>query len=73
MQQMCLESEERLVTDSNPIFRPIDVDDSAKPLEGCVLCVRYMPVFFIPFFFFFFFSSLSGHCRSVKGYFFLSE
>ena len=38
---MCIEAEELLPGDSNAIFRPMDIDESARPLEGCVLSVRY--------------------------------
>ena len=41
LQQMCIEAEELLPGDSNAIFRPMDIDESARPLEGCVLSVRY--------------------------------
>ena len=50
LQQMCIEAEELLPGDSHAIFRPMDIDESARPLEGCVLSVRY-GVFLFCFYF----------------------
>ncbi|ESO92053.1 hypothetical protein LOTGIDRAFT_233309 [Lottia gigantea] len=36
--QMCLEEERLLDTESNTLFKPLDITDS-KPLQGCVLSV----------------------------------
>ncbi|XP_076455741.1 DNA topoisomerase 2-binding protein 1-A-like [Babylonia areolata] len=37
--QMCIEAEEMLPVHSNPIFQPVDINESSRPLQGCVLSV----------------------------------
>ena len=42
LQQICIEQGAVLSLDSDPIFRPIDVDMGASPLDGAVLSVRWV-------------------------------
>lgn len=40
LQQMCIQDNVIYPVDSNPLFSPLDVDEEARPLEGCVLSIR---------------------------------